>query len=65
MAKTCAELNVVEDDTFKADDELSDSDDDVMLSSLPRNFQADEAALSLSLSDAEESDFLQFLGGRG
>ena len=43
-------------DTSEADDELSDSNDDLMLGSASRNSQSDEF-LSLLLSDTEESDF--------
>ena len=43
-------------DTFKAGNNLSDSNDDIMLGSASRNSQSDEF-LSLFLSDSEKSDF--------
>ena len=54
-----AEILVAEN-TSKADNKSSDSDDDVMLGSAFGNFQSDKAILSLFLSDMEKSDFAGF-----
>ena len=51
----------IEFDAATADDELKDSNNDVILGSASGNSQSDEAILSLFLSDTKESDFSIFL----